>query len=175
MADTDRVLVAYGTKHGSTAEIAEAIGKTLSECGLHVDVKRARSVRSLDTYHAVVLGSAVYAGRWRRDAMRLLRRPQLEERDVWLFSSGPVGESKGDPEQLERWTKPSSVQQIAASIGVREHVVFGGMVADDAGFVRKKMARNIPPELRDLRDWRPIEAWAQSIAAARRAEPVPAK
>jgi menaquinone-dependent protoporphyrinogen oxidase len=111
-----------------------------------------------------------YGPKHRATAVRLLRRPQLEERDVWLFSSGPVGESKGDPEQLERWTKPSGVQQIAASIGVREHVVFGGMVADDAGFVRKKMARNIPPE---LRDWRQIEAWARSIAAALRSEPAP--
>ena len=39
--------------------------------------------------------------------------------------------------------------------------VFGGMVADDAGFIRKKMARNIPPGLRDRRDWQQIEAWAQ--------------
>ena len=40
------------------------------------------------------------------------------------------------------------------------------MIADDAGFIRKKMARNIPPELRDRRDWRQIDAWARSIAAA---------
>lgn len=166
MSDQRRVLVAYGTKHGATAEIAEAIGRALSAAGLEVDVRRARGVRSLVPYRAVVLGSAVYAARWRSDAVRLLRRPELRERDVWLFSSGPVGEEKGDPEQLERVTKPKRVQQIAAGIGAHEHVVFGGMVADDAGFIRKKMARNIPPELRDRRDWREIEAWAQSIAAS---------
>lgn len=37
-----------------------------------------------------------------------------------------------------------------------------------------KRARNIAPELRDLRDWCEIEAWAQSIAAALRAESAPA-
>ena len=58
------------------------------------------------------------------------------------------------------------VREIAESIGVREHVVFGGMVAEDAGFIRKKMARNIPPELRDRREWHQIEAWAESIATA---------
>ena len=99
MSDPDRVLVAYGTKHGATAEIAEAIGKALIAAGLGVDVRRARRVRSLAPYQAVVLGSAVYAGRWRRDAMRLLRRAELRERAVWLFSSGPVGEDKGDPER----------------------------------------------------------------------------
>jgi menaquinone-dependent protoporphyrinogen oxidase len=165
MNGADRVLVAYGTKHGATAEIAEAIADTLRVAGLNVDVQRARRVRSLEPYRAVVLGSAIYAGRWRRDAVRLLRRPQLKAREVWLFSSGPVGKA-GDPEQLEKWTKPPRVQEIADSIGVGEHVVFGGMVAEDAGFIRKKMARNIPPEFRDRRDWHQIEAWAQSIAGA---------
>ena len=110
MNERDRVLVAYGTKHGATAEIAQAIARALSAAGLEVDVQRARRVRSLERYRAVVLGSAVYAGRWRRDALRLLQRSELGEREVWLFSSGPVGEDKGDPEQLERWTKPPRVQ-----------------------------------------------------------------
>ncbi len=173
MSDRDQVLVAYATKHGATAEIAEAIAKALSAAGLDVDLQRARHVRSLERYRAVVLGSAVYAGRWRRDALRLLQRPDLGKREVWLFSSGPVGEDKGDPEQLERWTKPPRVQQIAEGIGVHEHLVFGGMVADNAGFISKKMARKIPPELRDRRDWGAIEAWAQSIAATLSGHPAP--
>jgi menaquinone-dependent protoporphyrinogen oxidase len=170
----DRVLVAYGTKHGATAEIAQVIADTLRAAGLQVDVQRARRVRfrSLEPYRAVVLGSAVYSGRWRPDAVRLLRRPQLKAPGVWLFSSGPVGRH-GDPEQLEKWTKPPRVTEIAESIGVREHVVFGGMVAMDAGFIRKKMARNIPPELRDRRDWHQIEAWAESIATALTGQPTP--
>jgi len=162
----DRVLVAYGTKHGATAEIGEAVAKSLSRAGLAVDVQPARRVRSLEHYRAVVLGSAVYAGRWRRDALRLLRRPELRDRDVWLFSSGPVGEDKGDPEQLERLTRPPRVQRLAVDLGAHEHAVFGGMVAEDTGFIRKKMARGIPPELRDRRDWDAIDAWAQSIAVA---------
>jgi len=166
MSGPDRVLVAYSSKYGATAEIAQAIGTALRVAGLEVDVERARHVRSLDSYRAVVLGSAVYAGRWRGDAFRLLRRPSLKEREVWLFSSGPVGEDTGDPEQRERFTRPPRVQKAAARIGAHEHVVFGGMVAEDAGFIRKKMARRIPPHLRDRRDWQQIESWAQSIAAA---------
>jgi menaquinone-dependent protoporphyrinogen oxidase len=165
MNGSDRVLVAYGTKHGATAEIAEAIGKALRGAGLAVDVERASGVRSVEPYRAVVLGSAVYAGRWRGDAVRLLRRPELMDRDVWLFSSGPVGEDKGDPAEVERWTKPQQVRDLEAGLGAHEHVVFGGKVDEDAGFIRKKMARNTPPELRDRRDWEQIEAWGRSIAA----------
>ena len=90
MNGPDRVLVAFGTKHGATAEIAQVIADTLRAAGLQADVQRARRVRSLQPYRAVVLGSAVYRGHWRRDAVRLLRRPQLKAREVWLFSSGPV-------------------------------------------------------------------------------------
>ena len=55
---TDRVLVAYGTKYGATAEIAEVIATTLRTAGFEVDALPARDVRSLEGYQAVVLGSA---------------------------------------------------------------------------------------------------------------------
>ncbi|MBS1676982.1 MAG: flavodoxin [Actinobacteria bacterium] len=170
MTDSERVLVAYGSKYGSTAEIARVIGDALRVAGLSVDVRAAGKVGSLDAYRAVVLGSAVYAGRWRRDALRLLRRPELGQLEVWLFSSGPVGEEKGDHAEVDRWTRPPKVSHLAEEIGAHEHVGFGGMVAEDAGFMRKRMARGMAPELRDLRDWPRIEAWARSIAAALGAE-----
>lgn len=174
MATGDRVLVAYGNKYGSTAEIAEAIGRSLRAAGADADVKPARDVRSLDPYRGVVLGCAVYTARWRRDALRLLRRrrKELAQRDVWLFSSGPVGEDKpptGEAEKKkeERWTKPKRVQRLASEIGAHDHVVFGGRVSDDAGgFMRKSMARKTPPELRDRRDWGAIDAWAKDVATA---------
>jgi menaquinone-dependent protoporphyrinogen oxidase len=167
---TDRILVAYGTRHGSTAEIAEAIAERLGAAGLDVDLRRARDVRSLAAYRAVVLGSAVYTARWRRDAARLLRRHRrdLAQRDVWLFSSGPVGkQADQDEARAERWTKPKLVRRLAAEIGARDHVVFGGRVSEDTGgFMYRNMARTTPPELRDRRDWDAIANWARGIAAA---------
>lgn len=165
---TDRVLVAYGTKYGATAEIAEVIATTLRTAGFEVDALPARDVRSLEGYQAVVLGSAVYMARWRRDALALLRRLRrdLASRPVWLFSSGPVGEQADQQDAgSERWTKPKRVQRVASEIGARDHAVFGGRVSEDGGFMRRSMARNTPPELRDRRDWTAIEAWAQGIAA----------
>jgi menaquinone-dependent protoporphyrinogen oxidase len=164
MNDRDPILVAYGTKHGATAEIAEKIGGTLRDAGFRVDVRPAGEVGTLDSYRAAVIGSAVYMGRWRRDALRLLRRSELERLDVWLFSSGPVGEQKTDHSDVDRWTRPPKVDHLAAKIGAHDHVGFGGMIAEDSGFMRKRMARGTPPDLRDLRDWRLIEAWARGIA-----------
>lgn len=164
----DRVLVAYGSRYGSTAEIAEAIGGALAAVGFEVDVRPARAVRSLDGYSGVVVGSAVYMGRWRGEALRLLERHRaaLAGCDVWLFSSGPVGEDDPDEDdaEAERWTKPVKARVLAAEIGAHDHAVFGGRVDEDRGLMRKWMARNMPETTRDRRDWDAITAWSASIA-----------
>ena len=154
---TTRALVAYGSRHGSTAEIAEAIAATLRGEGVEVDVRPAGEVDALECYPAVILGSAVYAGRWCRDALALLRRPQLAGRDVWLFSSGPVGRSRG--------TRLRRVERRASELGAHEHVVFGGAIGEDGGLLRRRIARRTPAELRDRRDWPTIETWSRMIAA----------
>jgi menaquinone-dependent protoporphyrinogen oxidase len=167
---TEKVLVAYSSKHGATGEIAEKVGEALRGQGLEVDVSPARSVRSVDPYRAVVVGSAVYMGRWRRDALRLLRRQKaaLVERDVWLFGSGPVGDDdQREGEDADRWIRPPKVQRLADEIGAHAHAVFGGVVSEDeGGFMRRNMAKNMAPEVRDRRDWDEIETWAKGIVAA---------
>lgn len=173
----ERVLVAYASKYGSTAEVAEAVGDALKVSRLDVDVRRAGSVGSLTEYRAAVVGSAVYAGHWRGEALRFLsgHRDWLAAHDVWLFSSGPVGEDddEADLAETERWTKPKKVQELAAEIGARDHAVFGGKVDDDRGFIRKRMARGMPEEMRDRRDWSEIAAWATGIAGTLRASSNP--
>lgn len=159
-----RVLVAYGTKSGATGEIAAAIGDVLGRSGFEVDVRRAGQVRGVENYDVVVLGSAVYMGRWVREARRLLSRRELVEREVWLFSSGPVGE-RAKTDEGEKWTRPQRITRRGEQIGAHDHVVFGGSVADPGGgFLRRSMAKSIDPASRDLRDWDEIAAWARKIA-----------
>ena len=161
-----RVLVAYGTKRSATAEIAERIGQVLRDADMSADVRSADEVDDLVPYDAVVLGSAVYMGRWRRDAARLLRRNEeaLAERPVWLFSSGPTEE--GDPVELtEGWRFPEKLQPIADRIGVREIVVFHGvMKEEDLGPIERGMINKIGAPYGDYRDWEAIAAWARGIA-----------
>jgi menaquinone-dependent protoporphyrinogen oxidase len=162
------VLVTYATKHHSTEEIAEAIAAELREGGNDVDCVDAADAHA-DGYDAVVLGSAVYMGRWRREARRFLKheRERLAAMPFWVFSSGPVGEGTGDAEKDDTWLEPARVMELAESLGVREHVVFGGRIPPDpSGFVESSMARNTPPEYQDLRDWDEIRAWSRSIATA---------
>jgi menaquinone-dependent protoporphyrinogen oxidase len=81
------VLVAFATKHGSTDEIAAAIGSTLRNAGLEADVRSARDVATIAPYEAVVLGSALYSAHWQRDANRLVKRHLTELRSALSGSS----------------------------------------------------------------------------------------
>jgi menaquinone-dependent protoporphyrinogen oxidase len=157
-----RVLVTYASKHGSTAEIAEAVAGEIRARGHEADCVEAGDAREVSGYDAVVLGSAVYMKRWRREARRFLshHRHELEERPLWIFSSGPVGD-----EPDAGWSEPPDVVKTVEKLGARAHVVFGGRVRADAGsFIERSMAQSAAPENRDLRDWDEIRAWAATIA-----------
>lgn len=92
------ILIAYGTKHGSTIEVAEAIGAALRDSGHGVDVAAAADVRALDGYRAVVLGGALYMGRLHQDAAGFLKRHRraLEELPLAVFAMGPKTMAKAD-------------------------------------------------------------------------------
>jgi menaquinone-dependent protoporphyrinogen oxidase len=161
-----RVLVAFASKHGSTAEIAEAVAGELRRSGLRADCRPAGEVKDLGGYDAVVLGSAVYMKRWQHDARHLLHKHgrELAARAFWIFSSGPFGE-RPDP----AWAEPPKVVREAEKLGARGHIVFGGRLpVEPAGFIEKAMVRDTPPEVADLRDWDEIRSWAAGIAAVLR-------
>jgi menaquinone-dependent protoporphyrinogen oxidase len=155
------VLVAYASKHGSTREIAEAIAIVLREEGHDVDLRAARDVRSLGATGAVILGSALYAAHWQRDAARFVRRhlAALQERPVWLFSSGPLDDSA----TRGRLPVPEPVAAGTAAVGARDHRIFGGRLLPDTPGVDAHILATHPTG--DFRDWESIRAWARSIAA----------
>ncbi|MDW4908631.1 flavodoxin domain-containing protein [Streptomyces sp. ADMS] len=155
------VLVAHGTTNGSTAEIAEAVAKVLRKDGLSVDVLPARSVASVASYEAVVVGGGLYAGRWHKDARRFVRhhRLALAGRPLWMFSSGPL-----DPSATERDIPPvPGVKRAMIRLGAREHITFGGCLEEGTkGWIAGGILRN--GKGGDFRDFPRIEEWARHIA-----------
>ncbi len=59
-----KVLIAYATRNGSTAEIAEAVGKELKAAGHNVEVKEMKTVTSVEGYTAIVIGAPMYAAKY---------------------------------------------------------------------------------------------------------------
>jgi menaquinone-dependent protoporphyrinogen oxidase len=157
-----RILVSVATRHGSTGQIADRIAAELrlSLPGCQVDLLPAAAVDDVTQYEAVVLGSAVYFGRWlaeaRRAASRIARQPA---RLVWLFSSGPV-EDLAKPEPLAR-----GLADLVAATQAREHRIFAGRLdRNRLRFTERTVLRARGMAGRDLRDWDAITAWAAQIA-----------
>jgi menaquinone-dependent protoporphyrinogen oxidase len=155
-----KVLVAYASKMGGSKEIAEGIGTALADRGLPVDVSAAENADAPSGYDAVIVGSGLYAGRWRKPARRFVKKnaAALRERPVWFFSSGPLDASAAQHEI-------PAVKQVAALMDLvhaRGHQTFGGRLPADAkGFPASAMAKK---NAGDWRDPEQIKAWADGIA-----------
>jgi menaquinone-dependent protoporphyrinogen oxidase len=164
----EKILVTYATKYGATEEIAEKIGEVLRQAELPTDVVLVDRVRDLTPYKAIILGSAVYIGKWRKEAVEFLKKnaQALAERPVWLFSSGPTGE--GDPvELLKGWRIPGEMQPLVDQIKLRDIAVFHGSLDNEKmNMVEKWMIKNVKAPVGDFRDWDAITAWATSIVEA---------
>lgn len=127
------VLVTYATKMGATASIAAAIGVELRAAGFTVDVHEIGAVQAVTPYEAVVVGSALYQGRWLPEAVHFLRRHtrQLRTRRVWLFHSGPLGPSRRQDQPV-----PADVARLARELGAPPVKTFAGNLQADDGIVR---------------------------------------
>lgn len=156
-----RVLVAYASKLGATAEIAETIAHVLRDGGHQAVALPARDVASLEAYDAVVLGSAVYAAHWQRDARKFVERfgDGLRARPLWLFSGGPLDR------RLAKEDQPITPHGAAVTegLGARAHRTFGGRLLPDAPVPERVLQTH---RLGDFRDWQQIVDYAYRIGRA---------
>jgi len=157
-------LVAYATRHGATAEIAEALAEALRRAEHGTDVRPADYVETLDGYDAIIVGSAVYYGHWLDPASDLAERfaAQLPALPVWLFSSGPLG----PPEHVVPEGDCVDVGSIAESVGAVDHRTFAGRLdRSDLSFREKAVVAALKPPEGDFRDWDAIARYGAEIAA----------
>lgn len=157
-----RVLVSVASRYGATREIAEAIGRVLSDRGHDVDVVAAEDTEDLGRYDAVVLGAGVYAGQWLRAGRELLDRAadDLAATRLWVFSSGPVGEGA-------ELVGPPLMDEPLGRVGPEDHAVFGGKLDHHQLMLGDKaVAQSLHAVDGDYRDFEAVERWAASIASA---------
>jgi len=160
-----KVLVAAASRHESTREIAQAIAAGLVERGIESVAVPIEQVTTLDGFDAVVLGSAVYMGRWLGEARRFaqIHASALCRLPVWLFSSGPVGPAD---HPVPPGT-PADVPVITRLTQATGHRTFPGRLdMKRLHFSERSLARTIHAPEGDSRDWNAIADFAGEIADA---------
>ena len=125
------------------------------------------NVNADDGNLAIILGGAVYIGKWQKEAIAFLQANEntLAKRQVWLFSSGPTG--TGDPvELLEGQRLPAAMQPIVERIQPLDIAVFHGYInPNKLNFIEKWAIKSLVEKpMGDFRDWNRITGWASTIA-----------
>lgn len=158
-----RVLVTAASRHESTHEIAAAIAAGLIDRGIDAAALPAEQVTTLDGFDAVVLGSAVYTGRWLGEARRLaqIHASALCMMPVWLFSSGPVG----PVDHLIPPGTPADVPVVMRLTRAIGHRTFPGRLdMRRLQYAERAVVRTIHAPDGDSRDWNAIDCFAGEIA-----------
>jgi menaquinone-dependent protoporphyrinogen oxidase len=157
------VWVIFASKYGSTREVAEAVAEEIGR-DHDVTVHDAADVHSFEGADAVVLGSAIYGGRWLDPARKLVddRAHELASRPTWLFSVGPIG----DPPEPED-AGPDKIAETLEAVRARGHEVFAGKLDySQLRRLERLMVKALHAPEGDFRDWDAIRAWGRSIGAS---------
>jgi menaquinone-dependent protoporphyrinogen oxidase len=166
---SNKILVTYASRNGSTTGVAEAIGKTLSEHGAQVEVRSMQEVTDLTPYQAVVAGSAIQGGAWLPEAMQFMQthRAILAQKPFAAFLVCMTMSMKNGKYQdaVADWLKPvrelvqpvaegyfagvldiSKIPSLGERLKFRLSVLFGAWSEGDH------------------RDWNAIRTWASTLA-----------
>ena len=166
---SEKILVAYASRAGSTAGVADAIGKTLSEGGAQVEVRPMTDVKDLTPYRAVVAGSAIQNKQWLPEAMQFIRghREELARKPFAAFLVCMTLAMRNG----EKY-RPF-VAEFLAPVRALVNPVCEGLFAG-ALDIRKVPSSNDRFKFRlsvlfgvwsegDHRDWNAIRVWAESL------------
>jgi menaquinone-dependent protoporphyrinogen oxidase len=164
------VLVAVASRHGSTSDIAVAVAQTLERAGHRTTVASPEDVAEIGIYDAVILGSAIYSGRWMEPMKSLIERTtaDLASRPVWLFSSGPLGDP---PKPM---TDSIDVPELMLKSHALGHRTFAGSLDRHALSLGERVVVSVvrAPD-GDYRPWLEVREWASDICRALARDPFP--
>ncbi|MDO9074539.1 MAG: flavodoxin domain-containing protein [Rubrivivax sp.] len=160
-----KVLVAYASRAGSTGEVAQAIAERLCAQGFDAEVRPVANVASLDSFQAVVLGSAIRYGAWLPEMMKFAQaqRAALAALPVATFT---VHMQALDDSMASRHTRSGYGQAVRALVAPRDEAFFAGKV-DPATltFFERLAVKMVRSPLGDKRDWPRIRSWADGLGA----------
>lgn len=164
-----KILITYASRSGSTAEIAAALGKSLSQDGTQVDVLPMDDVKDLTAYQAVLIGSAIRDRAWLPEAIQFVKahRSELVQKPIATFTvciTLAMSNSDQYRTAVAEWIAPVRTLVQPVSDGLfAGRLDFNRLPLNwDTVKLRTVVALGIFPK-EDRRDWNAIQSWAQNL------------
>ncbi|MBA4417916.1 MAG: flavodoxin [Syntrophus sp. (in: bacteria)] len=165
-----RVLIAYASKYGSTGGVADAIGKELCSKGVAADVVLIKNANNISSYQGVIIGSAIYMGKWMSEAVDFVK----ENKDILCkvpVAYFLVGMTLARPTEENRAKALSYMDPILKAVPEIKPVGIGTFAGtmdyNNLSWINKKILKSKGTPEGDFRDWNEIRAWAREPVYAK--------
>jgi len=158
-----KILIAYASKKGSTAEIAQAIAKELQTAGHTVDAADVATIASPSGYAAVVIGGPMYMGHIDPRVGKFVRRHtgELAKLPVAGFVVCLAAASK-DPEGMA-WAEKALKKALGPAQPLAEAIFAGKLDPEKLSWFQRWIITKVNSPVGDYRDWATIAAWAHEL------------
>lgn len=161
----EKILVAYATRAGSTAEVAQVIAERLCAGGFDAELKPVEGAKSLEGIQAVVLGSAIRYSAWLPTVLKFVKshRMALQALPLAIFTlhMHALYDSAASREARAKYTQP-----VRAWVTPRDEAFFAGKVYPATLSLFERLAmRMVKSPVGDRRDWDGIRRWAYGLAS----------
>lgn len=160
----DNVLVAYASRYGSSAEIAQAIGKELCSRGIAAEVRNVEDVTDLSAYGAVVVGSAIRMGHWLPAATAFVQNNQTTLRSVptAFFTVHMLATDESAESRQQRTGYTAAEHELVKP--ELEAFFTGKIDAQQLNLMERLMVKMVQSPTGDLRNWDAVRTWADAVA-----------
>ena len=163
---SNRILVTYAGRTGSTAEVAKIISEVLTSRGFAVDLKPVKEKPSVAGYRAVILGSAIRMGGWLPEMLEFIKNNQtaLNRISTAIFT---VHLFNTDTDQVSHAVRKTYTGPVWKMLTPVDEAFFAGKM-DPAKLslgdrvLSRLAAVNTGQKVGDFRDWDQIRGWAQA-------------
>jgi menaquinone-dependent protoporphyrinogen oxidase len=165
----DKILIAYASRTGITAGVADRIGKTLIDLGVNVDIRKMQDINDISSYRAVIAGSAIQAGKWLPEAMEFIEKNQqsLAQKPFAAFLvCMTLAMPKAAEYQLTVATWFSPVRSLVKPVS--EGLFAGALNVNQISSFSERLKFRLSVlfgvwKEGDHRDWEAISNWAKSL------------
>lgn len=164
-----KILVAYASQFGSTAEVAERVAETLCQTGVIAEAKWINAVTDLSKYDGVIIGSPIQYDNWRPEAVKFVTDNQniLSKIPVAYFFTCLTLAKRNEKTERQALGYAEKIAALAPQVQPVGIGRFGGVLNYSKlpfhfRLLFRGMSLATGVQEGDYRDWEAIRIWAKT-------------